>query len=409
MRLACLSDVEGRWEKLEGFCQGNPWVGLEGDALRLADGVTFLFGGDSIDRGPHGRRFLRAMAAAKDRYGDRVVLLAGNRDINKLRLAQELRGRPRPEAPAGSREEILRWTLLRTMGAADAFAMRREELRRERGLARAEEVSEAEVSESMLDDLAPGGALWAYLDRAQLAYRAGETLFVHGAITAENLFAVPMQGAAAGVDGWVAGLNAFMREQWAAFRRDPQGDGHRELVAYQAPLPGTRVNARSVVYGRMATPEGNPRLPAQRVRERLQADGVHRMIVGHTPSGDSPAVLRRGGFELIAADSSYGRLERGSQVRIEGGRTWTAAWTHPADSAAPVRAEVELAPGEPAGEPGGEGSPVGGWVEGTGLVKGVVDGGGVAQWICCQFLPGYVPEDRLIPAGAGLGWAAEEP
>ena len=45
-----------------------------------------MFGGDAIDRGPGGRRIVRTLLAARRRYGDRVILLAGNRDINKLRL-----------------------------------------------------------------------------------------------------------------------------------------------------------------------------------------------------------------------------------------------------------------------------------------------------------------------------------
>lgn len=423
MRLACLSDVEGRWEKLEGFCEGNPWVGLAGDRLVLAPGATFVFGGDAIDRGPHGRRFLRAMVAAKDAYGDRVVLLAGNRDINKLRFLRELRGRPHPSAPAGSREDILRWTLLKTMGASVAFEMRREELRRERGgdpagdPAGGPSVSDAEVADSMLEDLAPGGALRAYLERAQLAYRADSTLFVHGAVTSENLYVVPGRGreARGGVDGWVSDLNAFMRAQWAEVERDPHGEGYHDLVAYQAPLPGTRANAQSVVYGRMATVDGDPRLPAARVRTELRAQGVDRLVVGHTPAGDTPAVLRRGGFELIALDSSYGQLERGSQVRVEGGATWTAAWSQPVGAAAPIRVEVALAPGEEPVGPGdpatpGAGparTPVGGWSERAGLVKGTAEAG--RSWLCCRFLPGFVPEDRLVAAGGSLTGAPEEP
>src|SRR5262249_33902485 len=68
------------------------------------------------------------LAARRD-YGERVVLLAGNRDINKLRLVRELTGAPPPGAPAsGTRGALLRSIFANTMGAPDAFAHRGAEL-----------------------------------------------------------------------------------------------------------------------------------------------------------------------------------------------------------------------------------------------------------------------------------------
>jgi len=51
--IAYLTDVEGRWDKVESFVDQNPHVSLKDGALRLADGVTFVFGGDAIDRATH--------------------------------------------------------------------------------------------------------------------------------------------------------------------------------------------------------------------------------------------------------------------------------------------------------------------------------------------------------------------
>ena len=107
--LAYLTDVEGRWDKLTSFAKGNPVVRLRADAIELADSATFVFGGDAIDRGPHGRRLVRTLLAAKQRYGDRVILIAGNRDLNKLRLRRELE-------VAGPRAELLRTIFRQTMG-----------------------------------------------------------------------------------------------------------------------------------------------------------------------------------------------------------------------------------------------------------------------------------------------------
>src|SRR5262245_40023228 len=120
--IAFLTDVEGRWDKIEGFVDGNPVVSLQGGELSVAPGATFVFGGDAMDRGPAGRRIMAALVAAKLRSPDRVVLLAGNRDLNKLRLARELAGHPPARAPSGATgPTLLRWILEKTMGAGRAF------------------------------------------------------------------------------------------------------------------------------------------------------------------------------------------------------------------------------------------------------------------------------------------------
>ncbi|MEO8705751.1 MAG: metallophosphoesterase [Kofleriaceae bacterium] len=303
--IAYLTDVEGRWDKLASFADGNPHVSLAGDSLRLADGVTFVFGGDAIDRGPSDRRFLKTLLAARREYGDRVVMLAGNRDINKLRLVRELAGKPPAKAPATTtRGELLRWIFANTMGAGKAFDHRATELG---------SVNDEMVVASYLDDLAPGGLLREYLDACQLGFRAGGTLFLHGGVTAENFGMVPGAEPSRDVDGWLAALDRFYRDELAAFAagREPAA-----LIAYQAPQRGSRSNPYSVVYARPADDDANPRLPAASVIGRLRDSGITRLVVGHTPSGDCPAILRDTNFELILADNSYSRVELGSQVAI---------------------------------------------------------------------------------------------
>src|SRR5262249_13025354 len=152
----------------------NPLVSLDGEDLVLAAGASFVFGGDAIDRGPYGRRIVACLTRAKRRHGERVVLLAGNRDLNKLRLARELRGHPPRKAPEGlAGGPLLRWIFANTMGAKEAFEHRRSEL----GGA-----DDDAVVESYLEDVAPDGALAEYLRLCQLVHRSGATLFVHGGL-----------------------------------------------------------------------------------------------------------------------------------------------------------------------------------------------------------------------------------
>lgn len=322
MVIAYLTDVEGRWDKITSFTDGNPHVWLEATALRLADGVTFVFGGDAIDRGPHGQRIVALLLAARRDYGERVVLLAGNRDINKLRLVRELAGAPPAGAPTtGTRGALLRWIFAHTMGAPDAFAHRATEL-----AAGGRPADDDAVVQSYLDDLAPGGALRAYLGECRLGFRAGATLFFHGGVTAENLGVVPGAPAVPDIDAWVAALDRFYRDELAAFAA---GQAPTALVAYQTPDPRTHLNQHSVVYARPTDELGNPHLPDEEVIARLCASGIGRLVVGHTPSGDCPAIVRDGAFELVLADNSYGRIELGSQLAFS-------------DDALDVRATTEL-------------------------------------------------------------------
>lgn len=238
-----------------------------------------------------------------------VLLLAGNRDINKLRLVRELDGAPPIEAPDeiahGPRAALLRWILASTMGAKEAFAHRATEL-----VAEARAAGDDDVVQSFLDDLAPEGELRRYLEACQLAFVAEGTLFVHGAVTGESFGVVPgARARASTLDAWVRALNDFYAEELQAFGagREPSA-----LIAYQAPLSGTRANQTSVVYGRLTDAHANPRLPEEHVVQALRAAEVRRLVVGHTPSGDCPALLREDDFELVLADNSYGRVETGS-------------------------------------------------------------------------------------------------
>ncbi|MFN7700989.1 MAG: metallophosphoesterase family protein [Deltaproteobacteria bacterium] len=326
-RIAYVTDLEGRWDKLATFAEGQAdvWLARDG-SLALAEGVTFVFGGDVCDRGAGSRRLVEVLLEAKRRYGDRVVLLAGNRDLNKLRLRRELDGFPPARTPSelrsGARAPLLRWILEHTMGARDAFEHRRAELASPRAVGatsptdveRTSRVTDEAVAESFLDDIAPGGPMRAYLRACRLAYRAGPTLFVHGGITEESLFVAPHRaGRVAGVDAWLSELDGFLSEQLDRFER---GEAPDALMAYQAPRSGTIWNQASVVYGRPADEDANPELPSDAVIRALGEAGVSRLVVGHTPSGDCPAVVRDAGFELVLADNSYGRLEQGSRVVV---------------------------------------------------------------------------------------------
>lgn len=388
--IAYLTDVEGIWEKLASFCRDNPHVSLEaGRRLVVRPGATFVYGGDAVDRGPDGRRVLGTLLEARRQYPSQVVLLAGNRDINKLRLARELNGHPLARTPADMRSAprpvLLRWIFENTMGARDAFGFRWTEL------ARADaSVSEEDVVASFLEDLGPQGLMREYLAACQLAHRIGNTLFVHGGVHEHSLGVVPTGGRVEGVDAWVEALNHWYREQMEAFiegRLDATGAPAWEpLIAYQAPTPGRRINTASVVYGRMADERNHPGLPSPALIETLARSGIHRLVVGHTPSGDCPSVLREEEFELILADNSYGRVEGASQLFLRDDSVYVEGRVKLEDGRL-EHVQFQLARGDTS-------VPIGRQLLETGqLVKGPLESG---DWLLFRALPQYRMEQLPV-------------
>lgn len=374
-----VTDLEGRWDKLGDFAADNPAVTLDERGLRVADGATFVFGGDAVDRGPAGRRMIATLLAAREAQPDRVVLLAGNRDLNKLRLARELTGAPPPGAPTGvSRGELLRWILLRTMGAKDAFEHRRTELG---GPA----IDDDAVVDSYLEDAAPRGPIARFLASASLGHRLDDTLFLHGGVTADNLGVVPgIAERAPDVDTWLARLAAFLASEVDGFTAGRAPDA---LMAYQAPLPGSKLNQTTVIYARPTDERGDPVLPPAHVVAWLRASGIRRVVVGHTPSGDTPALLRDAdGFQLVLADNSYGRVEPGSRVTIDGAHLRVAGRTV-LDGGAEAAVSWSVTPDDP--------SPLGLRDPATRrLVKARLAAG---DYLTFRALDGYDVEQRAVP------------
>ena len=407
MAVAFVTDIEGMWDKLVDFAAGNPLLSLDvvTGALTVAPGARFVFGGDAVDRGPWGRRVVRTLLEAKRRQPEQVVLLAGNRDINKLRLPRELGGQPLSRTPAevasGPRPELLRWIFANTMGARDAFEHRRRELAAERRAA-AVEVGDEEVVDSFVADCRPGDDHAELVAASQLAYRVGPTLFVHGGITEDSLGLVPGRAPLRDVDEWVAALNGWYREQVGLFQAGAPDVGGQPawwpLVAYQAPLPGTRGNPQSVVYGRTTDALQNPELPPPAVIAALTAQGVRRVVVGHTPIGDCPAPVRDDGFELLFADNSHARIAVASQVAIDGDQLTVRARSA-IDGGKVVPIVYSLSTRED--------SPIGRRRSDSGhLVMGQVEGGDFLEF---KYLEGFRTEQRMVSAQALAGVRLEPP
>ena len=87
-----------------------------------------------------------------------------------------------------------------------------------------------------------------------------------------------------------------------------------ELIRYPMPDPGHRIKQQSVVYGRNVDDNNIPHLPPPEVIAWLRSQGITRLVIGHTPTGDTPVVLHTldDGFEVLSADNSYGKDPAGA-------------------------------------------------------------------------------------------------
>jgi hypothetical protein len=291
----------------------------------------------------------------------------------------------------------LKWIFAHTMGAADAFEHRRAELTVE-GRAHDDE----DVAQSYVDDLDNGGELARYLEQCQLAWRSGRTLFVHGGLAEEALSVVPgtpdVPLARFDVDEWTARLNAFYAHQMDAFRaRQIERDGRpawESAILYQAPRKGMKMNPGSVVYGRMADEHNNPLLPKKDVVDALVRANINRVIVGHTPSGDTPSIVRTRAapFEIVNADNSRSRVDSGSRVFVRDD-VISVEGNVVLDDGAKHQVRLELPRDD-------KRSPVGLRVDDGGLVKAPLDRG----WLLFRFLPAYEVTQTVA---ASLGTLSE--
>ena len=109
--------------------------------------------------------------------------------------------------------------------------------------------------------------------------------------------------------------------------------------------------------------------------------------MGHTPSGDSPSVLCDDGFQLVIADNSYGRVERGTQLLLDGERMRVRGRVKlDGGDEHPVRFELPDL---------GAAGPIGLRDAATGrLVKGKLDSG---EYLAFRFLEAFHIEQTALP------------
>jgi len=252
-----LTDVEGNWEYFCRFVEGSSileWDDTEQGVyglgrLQMREDGMFVFGGDACDKGPGDIRFVHVLLSLYSRYPERVFIILGNRDINKLRFYAELQPGVEPfdplwDATAKSLEEWcaeqnqtdtpvtrLRW-MLHFMGCQrTTFKTRRQELAL---LADTRSASDEDVLRSFRESVDPSGQdpfMLALLRVGKLAVVLGDTLFVHGGFHEAVVEKVPMRGKCVDCESagtftgdirqWAQDLNAWKDAQLEEFMQQP--------------------------------------------------------------------------------------------------------------------------------------------------------------------------------------------
>ena len=356
--MSYLTDLEGNLGYFERWARRSNHLQLESGVLAFRDVKphhNFVYGGDFCDKGPGDLRIGAALIDFKKKYPSDVFLIAGNREIKCRRFTYELstdiqqrllvgpaafwnqNASPRlyamQQLQAETKKPItdvdveryilnksnkecqtlyLKWMLNETMGCGpfqnkpSTFEYRRMELAQMSGLPN-QGVSDETVTQSFIDSLAPGGVVNQYLKLAQLGVVIGETLFVHGAVTLENMGYIPgmkeSQPRITDAKEWIDALNDWYREQINEWSNNPienklHAPGHKPLDKYVLFNPKSVVTNNWYIQGKLAP------IP-DKVVKFLNEAGIYRVISGHQPFSDFPLIIRHENLEVIVGDTGY--------------------------------------------------------------------------------------------------------
>ena len=246
----------------------------------------------------------------------------------------------------------LKYMLKHTLGCPSTFEFRREELSimQKQSI---ENITDEDVLKSFIYEITnEEGSLFQYIRNGTVAARIGNTLFVHGTIDKINMKYVPQHikfenakspqkpaQIVEDLDEWINELNKYLQEGILDFKRRPNWDQARSTRGGESLMALQNRSAswgRSVIvncYGdggnissesalaylndedRIKRSKGDPLAfegvssdPRDKeVSNWLLKYNIQRVLVGHKPCGDSPAVCNSSytGVEICCSDTSF--------------------------------------------------------------------------------------------------------
>jgi len=337
-----ITDVEGNYEYFRSvLSRSRVLTPTPSGSFDLSPNGYLIHGGDAVDKGPGDIRVVKALISLKKRYPERVFLILGNRDFNKLRFPAELEpstlqtstdvywdDKHKPYT-TWCEENLrqpslvpskLRWMLECTMGCPDTFELRRSEVAHTR-LVDSALITDDDVLKSFADSVDPQGSdpwMLEYVRLGNVMLVFGDAIFCHGGLSAQALGYVPgPSSSAAGappappeeVDAgeWCAGLNAWKDACVRGYCEDPKSSSHHSLLDYGVPNGSA---GKTVVYTNHLK-GGNCAAPDVEVEEFCEVNGVRRLFVGHAPHGECPSVIKRPSVTIFSCDTSRSDPEGG--------------------------------------------------------------------------------------------------
>lgn len=207
-------------------------------------------------------------------------------------------------------------------------------------------VCDESVVESFLTYASPGGLLFEYLQRAELAAQIDDTLFLHAGLPRGSAGWAPgwlpqERTPEKSLSTWISALNALASSALdecsaTAAGDDDEGPVGRNVWAltggYEHEQPGSKLlqygmrdlpdgsEQPSVIYNGLLDREYQPVGPDDEMLSWLQDGGVRRIVCGHLPHGDAPLVLRwPREMVAITADCCYAQEVAGAPQLPRGG------------------------------------------------------------------------------------------
>ena len=195
-----------------------------------------------------------------------------------------------------------------TMGCPSTFETRRAELATLK-LIEPNLITDDAVTASFLESVDPkGDDAWMleYVKLGNFMLLFGDSLFLHGGLSTPSLGHVP--GAPDVTDDpdevdaeeWCRGLNGWKDDMVRAYCKDPRGINHQPLLDYGVPNGN---KGRTVVYSGHVV-NGNCAAPDVGVEEFCEVNNIRRVLLGHTPHGECPSVIKRPSTTIFMCDTS---------------------------------------------------------------------------------------------------------
>ncbi len=357
-----VTDLEGR---SEGLLNNLKERGLElvNGQLEFIEGHTKLFvGGDLSDRGADCIKIRRWLISLKQRHPDRVRIIWGNRELNKLGLLYVLpllqtmsttaympwvherggkslkemtdllqdfmnwaakksaQSEARQQSPFNSAENITEW-FFEKIGCENCLKYHQQELEELWG----RKSSKKEAAEDYIRSLDPKkGEFFKFLELGQFVSTEGRTIMAHGQLGSDNIGLVPgVDRKYPKIEEWVQALNTWGTDHLKNIKKNFHNNfsksiaSLKDLVQYgdsvwDIGLKKGYANEFSVVHATRNKEGNNFRLPSRETIHTLKQQGFFTLIVGHSPAGNVPLTLRGNDFLQIMADTSYGVNGKGT-------------------------------------------------------------------------------------------------